>query len=508
MAIIEAYAVPHPPILVAGVGRGQEQEAHSTLDAFAAVARRIAALEPELLIVSTSHGQLYRDALTVSSGAGAWGDLGDFRCPEERIDLRFDEDFVAALLTDAERSGLSLIARPVPRGALDHGVTVPLHFVGADLPKGCKAVRIGISFEDERAHYEMGRCVARVAEATGRRTVYLASGDLSHRLKSDGPYGYNPSGPAFDKAMCAAFSSGDLDALMHFDAGFREDAAECGLNSFIIMAGALGALEHGLAESELLSYEGPWGVGYGIARFVPLRRCGDGAGRGPATEAGATEGAGARAAGETDRDPCPPAGDTTQEHRSPSLPVRLAFAALDDVLAGHRRPGEDTPTVAALLTEAAATGDPLLAELRGRRAGAFVSFHVRNVLDPDAEGDLRGCIGTIAATRTNLVEEICNNTVSAAQHDPRFSPIGPRERDRLTCSVDILGETEPVANEGELDVKRYGVIVSKGLRRGLLLPDLEGVDTPAEQVAIAARKGDIAPSEDYRLERFGVVRYR
>jgi AmmeMemoRadiSam system protein A len=244
------------------------------------------------------------------------------------------------------------------------------------------------------------------------------------------------------------------------------------------MAGAL----HGRAlEPQLLSYEGPWGVGYAIARFTPKdvkraegERCPDVAAAVPETVAAAS---------------------TSQ----PSLPVRLAFAVLDDWLAGNSQPDAATPRVAALLQTLDTSERQLLDELLSRRAGSFVSFHKGE--------DLRGCIGTIVATCDNLFDEICQNTVSAAGHDPRFSAIRTEERGSLSCSVDVLGDAEPVGDVGELDAQRFGVIVTRGFRRGLLLPSLEGVDTPSEQIAIALRKAGIEPSEPYELERFEVVRY-
>jgi AmmeMemoRadiSam system protein A len=134
------------------------------------------------------------------------------------------------------------------------------------------------------------------------------------------------------------------------------------------------------------------------------------------------------------------------------------------------------------------------------RAGVFVSLH--------RDGRLRGCIGTIQATRKNIAEEIVENAISAATRDPRFSPVGPEELETLEISVDVLGDAEKIRSKDELDVKRYGVIVTKGERRGLLLPDLEGVDTPARQVAIARQKAGIRPEERVSLQRFEVVRHR
>ena len=139
-------------------------------------------------------------------------------------------------------------------------------------------------------------------------------------------------------------------------------------------------------------------------------------------------------------------------------------------------------------------------EMLETRAGAFVSIH--------EHGKLRGCIGTISPVTGCVAQEIIDNAVSAATRDPRFDPIEEEELGWLSISVDVLGEAEEIGSMDELDVKRYGVIVSKGFRRGLLLPDLDGVDTPEEQVAIARKKAGIGAGETVKLERFEVVRHR
>ena len=144
--------------------------------------------------------------------------------------------------------------------------------------------------------------------------------------------------------------------------------------------------------------------------------------------------------------------------------------------------------------------DDLPDEMLHQRAGAFVSIH--------EHGQLRGCIGTIAPTCSCIADEIIANGISASTRDPRFDPITPDELDYLEISVDVLAPAEPVNSPEELDPKRYGVIVTKGYRRGLLLPNLEGVDTVEEQLAIAKRKAGISPyDDDVELERFEVVRH-
>lgn len=137
-------------------------------------------------------------------------------------------------------------------------------------------------------------------------------------------------------------------------------------------------------------------------------------------------------------------------------------------------------------------------ELSGR-AGVFVSFK--------KAGQLRGCIGTYLPTQPTIAEEIIRNAVSAGTEDPRFEPIKEAELPALEVSVDILGLPEPVESLDELDPKIYGVIVRKGHRSGLLLPDLEGVDTVTEQVSIARQKAGIRPEETIELYRFTVTRY-
>ena len=122
-------------------------------------------------------------------------------------------------------------------------------------------------------------------------------------------------------------------------------------------------------------------------------------------------------------------------------------------------------------------------------------------------GSLRGCIGTIQPSESSLAREIIYNAVSASSRDPRFSPIEPEELDRLTITVDVLGKVEKAASWEELDVKTYGVIVSNENGRGLLLPNIDGVETVQEQIAIARQKAGIGEQEEIELERFQVERH-
>jgi AmmeMemoRadiSam system protein A len=144
---------------------------------------------------------------------------------------------------------------------------------------------------------------------------------------------------------------------------------------------------------------------------------------------------------------------------------------------------------------------PLPEELTSGEAGVFVSIH--------KDGELRGCIGTIAPVQEDIAHEILRNAISASAEDPRFPPVAVTELKSLEYHVDVLESPEPIEGEDELDPRIYGVIVTLGYRRGLLLPDLPGVDTAAGQIAIAMRKAGIPSSKrsEVCLERFRVTRY-
>ena len=145
-------------------------------------------------------------------------------------------------------------------------------------------------------------------------------------------------------------------------------------------------------------------------------------------------------------------------------------------------------------------GDDLPEEMTSHRAGAFVSIH--------ENGQLRGCIGTIAPTCKNIAYEIVSNAIAASTRDPRFDPIRTEELDKLEINVDVLSPEEPIDSPDQLDVNKYGVIVEKGFKRGLLLPDLDGVDSVEQQIAIAKQKAGLDLDETgVKMYRFEVVRH-
>ena len=156
--------------------------------------------------------------------------------------------------------------------------------------------------------------------------------------------------------------------------------------------------------------------------------------------------------------------------------------------------------VESFIREGKAVPPPELTPEMKEKAGVFVSIHKL--------GELRGCIGTFEPQHDNVAEEIVANSISSATRDPRFLPVTKDELKNLEYSIDVLTKPEKVKSPKELDPKKYGVIVEAGWRKGLLLPDLEGVDTVEEQVGICRLKAGIDPDEPVKLYRFEVKRYR
>ena len=460
MPIAAAYMVPHPPMIVPEVGRGSEEQVRKTIESYKAVADEIAAIRPETIIVTSPHAVLYADYFHISPGSHATGDFGSFRAPGVKFRKEYDTELVKALCVIADRKGFPAGTLGERDRRLDHGTMVPLYFVDQKYTD-YRLVRIGLSGLSLADHYAFGQMIRQAVEETGRKVVLIASGDLSHKLQEYGPYGFAKEGPEYDARIMDVAGRAAFGEMLEFDEAFCDKAAECGHRSFVIMAGALDGLD---VEAKVYSHEDVTGVGYGICSFRP--------------------------AGE-----------------NPERKFLVKYRAAQAERLARRRVGEDPyvrlarETVESWVLEKKTPEVPewAPAEMKQGRAGVFVSIH--------KDGRLRGCIGTFLPTRENIAREIISNAVSASTRDPRFDAVRPEELDKLEINVDVLSAPEKIRGKEELDVKRYGVIVSSGSRRGLLLPDLDGVDTVEEQIDIARRKGGIREGEPIQLERFEVVRH-
>lgn len=451
--IVFGCVSPHPPLLIPDIGHGQERTISSTINALEKLAEELGESQPDTLVLVSPHGAVMSRAMGVATCPSSQGDLAVWGSSEPEYIFDNDLELVRALQEEAKSAGISLQSIGQRGYDLDHGVLVPMHFL-VEGAAGLPLVPLTFSMLPLRTHFSFGQAIRRAAERTGRRVAFVASGDLSHRLIPGTPAGYDPAGKEFDQKISQALSAMDARQVLELDPDLIERAGECGLRSIVMLLGALDGLK---VTPEVLSYEGPFGVGYLVAGFNVE------------TVATADEGRskrGRKAEGET---------------MHPL--VALAKQAVESYVREGKviEPQKLTP------------------EMK-ERAGVFVSIK--------KHGQLRGCIGTFEPCRANVAEEVVANAISSATGDPRFYPVESGELSDLSYSVDVLTKPQPAPDAAKLDPKRDGVIVQCGPRRGLLLPDLEGVDTVDDQIRICRLKAGIGDKEKVKLYCFQVKRYK
>jgi MEMO1 family protein len=446
--IVFAGIAPHPPIMVPEVGREAIAEVRGSIEAMREFTERIIGSGAETVVIISPHAPLDARAFVAYQESELYGDFANFRAPEARVAAPLDEELLAEIASVAASESFEVAGL---RGhELDHGTMVPLYFLQRNGWRG-RVVALGYTFLSNEAHLRFGHCIKRAAEKIGRRVAFVASGDLSHRLKPEAPAGYEPQAHLFDEEIVGSVRTCAPQRIIDIDQNLRKLAGECGYRSLLV---ALGVTEGASPACEVLHYEAPFGVGYLTAQFTREKRPED-------------------------------AGHEESEASGAELPA-LARRAVE-VFVNEGKTIEASHAHGGILDQ---------------RAACFVSLKTH-------AGELRGCIGTIQPMRATLAEELIANAVSAATRDPRFPPVAQEELPDLRYSVDVLHEPEEASFE-ELDPKNYGVIVEDeaGAYRGLLLPDLQGVETARQQVEIAARKAGIRQGTPLRLWRFRVERFR
>lgn len=448
--------VPHPPILIPAVaGRRVEQVSH-TRKAMQRIAADIRAIAPDVVVLISPHASISPHSMSVAASGSFTGGFEDFGAAGVHLSASGDPVLVEEIVGACNALGVPLVRTRQPRDShiLDHGAAVPLFFL-REAGVECSLVLLSFSDLGIEMHRRYGQAIAAATKAAGRRAALVASGDQSHRLFPGAPGGYSPRGKEFDESIVSSLRKGDHNSIFSIDAGLREQAGECGYRSLVI---ALGALPE--ARAEVLSYEGPFGVGYLVARMVvePV----------PAISPRPDE--------DAPLFPQPAADETAA--------IQLARLAVETYV-------QNGETIPAPVVPEGSLADS---------AAVFVSLKM--------EGRLRGCIGTFQPCEPNIAWEIIRNAIASASRDPRFPPVTREELPFLTYSIDILSEVEPVEDIGDLDPKKYGVIVQAGFRKGLLLPDLEGVETADAQLEIARRKAGIAPGTPVTVRHFTVRRIK
>jgi len=418
MSLVYIGFVPHPPIIIPEVGKGEEKNSQKTVESFQKIAAEIVKMDVKTIVIVSPHAPLTEKGLVYLEGNPLRGSLARFGADQIKFSVEINSDVLEKIQEEISD------AFPV-REELDHGVTVPLYFLKKAGWNG-KIVVLSMPIDTPE---DYGRKVGNILNDLPDRSALIASGDLSHRLKEDGPYGFHLSGPRADNLIVKGLRK-DTALVRGIPSKLLEESGQCGYHSLLF---ALGAREGSV---KVFSYEGPFGVGYLVAEIYRSS---------------------------------PVAGFARE-----CLTYYLTSQPFDKLII---------------------PGEPLLKE----KKSCFVTLK--------KDGELRGCIGTVQPVRDNLASEIKHNAIAAGTQDPRFWPVQAEELPLISVSVDVLGDMEKISGQEELDPGRYGVVVRRGGKVGLLLPDLEGVDTVEQQVRIAKQKAGIDPLQETEMWRFEVERY-
>ncbi len=461
--------MPHPPLAVPGVG-GEAPD--TLLESYRRAAEIAKHAKPDIVVVISPHGDSLSGNLSVHT-APRWSYSFDrFGARNVKIDVSICPAFTSELLFELGRAGVNTVIRPGTQvvDQFDHGAAVPLYFVCPEV--SANYVLLTPGGHDSAELSSIGAAIRRLCDRIDSRVLILASGDMSHYLSDDGPYGYSADGEIFDKKVCDIFH-GDVRDYIKIDRATVQAAGQCAFEPWSIALNAIGGSS---AEVKFIGYEAPFGVGYLTAAAI----------LGEQTRTTPDEPVNSADSGAIRVDI-----DSDALARPLDPYCTLARAAVFNAVC-HRREPEYRKLSRLLPSDVHST-------VETTRAGAFVSLHKR--------GNLRGCIGVIEPVHPHLGDTICYCASQAALGDPRFEPVDTSELFELDINIDVLGEPESIDSIQMLDVRRYGVIVTHGRRRGLLLPDIEGVDTPEYQVEIALNKAGISPNAPYTMERFEVVRH-
>ena len=392
MPLIGAFMVPHPPLIIPSVGKGSEKQVAKTIDSYKKIAKEIQILKPETIIVISPHSTCYRDYIHISPGKTAKGNFKDFNSNEE-INVEYDTELREKIIEIAKQNNFPAGVEGEKNKMLDHGTMVPLYYINEEYNK-YKCIRIGVSDLPLKDHYRFGILIKKAIESINRNVVIVASGDLSHKLKEYGPYGYIKEGPIYDEMIMNTIAKADFKELINYDKEFLEKVAVCGHQSFSIMAGTLDKKD---VKVNVYSHEDITGVGYGIASLYPIKE---------------------------DYKRC------FLESNDPY--VKLAKETINTYINEKRiiEIPKNTPQ-----------------ELLENKKGVFVTIY--------EFGELRGCIGTFYPD--NLKKNLENYGLSAAFRDSRFPPISKEEIEDLNCGISILIDFEDAKDCYDWEVGKHGI---------------------------------------------------
>ncbi|MDR2847462.1 MAG: AmmeMemoRadiSam system protein A [Mycoplasmataceae bacterium] len=451
---MNGYILPHPPLIFEDIGK--DTDILKTKDTYNTVKQEIADEKPDVVIVISPHGRVFYDGFNVNCGKNFLDDLKNFGS-KVNVNVGIDTE-LSKLIIDIARKN-NLIAGWGEKVAHDHGSIIPISLLGlTTIVNICPAY--GLSLVE---HYRFGMAIAQACQQLNKKYVVIASGDMSHHLaknENDSSYKFNKYGPVFENLIQEKISKNNVVEALTLDGKFIEEIGTCALKPLAILYGIFDGCK---INSSLLSYEAPYGVGYLCAKFSSTEKC------------------------ETLFLKLKDAATTTineiRTHEDEF--IKLARNTIEIFVKYHKKIQLpiDVPD-----------------SLR-EKGGVFVSIHTYD------SNELRGCIGTIIPVTECIGQEIINNAISAASKDNRFMSVIKDELENLIYNVDVLSEMQLEPNWHKLNPKKYGVLIRNNYKSGVLLPNLEGVNSIEEAVDIALKKGRFLPNELFEVYKFTTERH-
>lgn len=257
-----ASICPHPPIIIPEIGGTEIKKCQKTISAMKKLTDSFSQTKPETIIVITPHGSIDPNQMTILGSQVLSGDFRQFGHPEISQKFKNNQTLIEQIRNTALADNLPV--RILQASELDHGVLVPLYYLCQNIIKLPKLIVIAYSLLNTKIHFAFGKIIGQVINRSDKKIAVIASGDLSHRLTPDAPAGYSPRGQKFDQKLMTLLKNNNIYGILNLDNNLVDAAGECGLRSIIIL---LGVLSHFSYQPQILSYEGPFGVGYGVVNF-------------------------------------------------------------------------------------------------------------------------------------------------------------------------------------------------------------------------------------------------
>jgi len=257
-----AAFLPHPPIIIPTIGSPLDlQKVSKTLKSIEKITEIFGQTHSETVIIVSPHAPLFPDAFSLNLSptfVGRFLNFGDFS-----TELMYKNDLNLANSILEATNSTNIPIRTIQSNELDHGTLVPLYFLSQTQPS-INLVSLGFSFLSRVTHYNFGKLLQKVILKENKKIAFVASGDLSHRLTKEAPAGFSPKGKEFDEKIVKLLQEKNVQGILNFDENLAEEAGECGYRSLLILLGILDSINW---KPEILSYEGPFGVGYLVANF-------------------------------------------------------------------------------------------------------------------------------------------------------------------------------------------------------------------------------------------------